>query len=342
MLALALQLALAPPQQPPSDFARAESLLASGRLTEARAATERLLRRSPDDPRLLTLLGRIHLDWPVFGRYAAESLFVRASRLDPANPEPFYWIGRTGLALGGDDGEMMSRPALLEVLRLQPDYRDAWELWLRLYRGDAERRDAVEALEAHAGSAGADLKRSQLLLELRDYPRALALLARALFESGADSAGARTYELALRLAHLDTDSVLWKQVRGIATPREREEYLRIGPGEREDFLRLFWARRDPHLASPLNERMGEHFRRMAEARRQFALLHPNARYHRSRLWRALAGGLGEPPGPELRGVIDAARATPCVAELPTAAVEVLSGTMSAGSLDSAGQTTVNL
>ncbi|MDP3772969.1 MAG: GWxTD domain-containing protein [Gemmatimonadales bacterium] len=255
----------------------------------------------------------------MIGRYRAESLLTRAGALDPSNPEPFYYLGKVGLALRGDDGEMISRPALVHVLELDPHYRDAWALWTTLYRGDAERRAAVTALARHAGDGVADLWRAGLLVELRRYDEAVSLLAEAigaaprdpaprgllarlLFEQRRDDEGARAYDSALRVADRDTGGVLWRQVRSIATPAERGAYGLAAPEEREALLRLFWARREPDLRTPLNERIGEHFRRMMEARRAFALLHPNSRFHHSRSWRTLAGGLGAPPGADLEAI----------------------------------------
>jgi len=280
---------------------------------------------------VLTVLGRIFLDWPVFGRLRADSLLTRAGQLDPDNPEPFYWLGRVGLKLGGDDGEQIARRGLTRVLVLKPDYRDAWELWLRLYRGDGERRSALAALDRHAGDYLTDRRRAVLLLELRRYddavellrslaaahpgdPSTAALLARALFEEGRDAEGASAYDLALRMAAADTAEVLWKQVRSIASDRERGQWAATPPEGRQSFLRLFWARRNPNLRSPLNERLGEHFRRMAHAEQYFRLLHPNSMYFRSKYWRAIAGGVGIAPGTERSR--EEAAADPCSARLP--------------------------
>lgn len=309
-------------------YARAESLLAAGELAPARRIAERLVRDNARDVRALTLLGRIWLEWPVFGRFQAESLLLRAARLDATNPEPLYFLGKVGLALGGDDGEMISRPALVRLLALEPEYRDGWTLWLSLYRGDSDRRAAARALERHAGRYSSDLRRAQLLLEQRERdsaatlldqvierhplePAPRALLARVMYESGRDEDGWRAYDGALRLAHRDTAGVLWLQVRSIATPAERNRYADLSIDHREAFFRTFWIYRDPNLLTAINERIGEHFRRYGKALRSFALLHPNARYHRSSTYRALAGGVGLPPGPDIRPLIDAAIGALC-------------------------------
>lgn len=334
MFALALLAALqGPSAQPDTSLQRAESLLVAGKLADARRIVERLQDRRPRDPRVLMLLGRIHLVWPVVGRYQAESLFTRAARLDPGNPEPLYYLGKVGLALGSDDGEEVARGGLVAVLAINPDYRDSWTLWRGLYRGDSERRAGVAALELHAGRLwDADYWRAQLLIELRRYDDATTLLAevsrrrpddpgphawlaRAHFLAGRDAEGAASYRAALDRAAGDTGQVLWQQVRGATTPAERLEYQATRPSGRAAWLRLWWSRREPDLFTDVNERTGEHFRRLAEAQRVFGLRHPNSRYFRSPLFRSLAGGVGGYPG-GLEGAENRALNAQCSARLP--------------------------
>ncbi len=283
----------------------------AGRLEPARQVAESLARATPGDPRVLTVLGRVWLAWPVFGRYRAESLFVRAGQLAPDDPEPFYYQGLAGLRLGGDEGEAMARRGLVRVVALDPTYRDAWARWRSLYRDDAERRQMVEALDRHAGEPAADLWRAGLLVELRSYatadtllralaaaapdaPAPRAWLARALYEQGRDAEAAPIYRGALRRAAEDTGGVLWRQIRSIATPGERAQYPALAPDARAAFLRLFWERRDPDLKDSLNPRIGEHFRRLAEAHRFFPLLQPLSPWNHSVLWRTLMGGVSLP------------------------------------------------
>lgn len=311
---MALQQLAAQPQ-----LARAESLLGAGRLQPALELAEQAARARRDDPATLTLLGRIWLAWPVFGRWQAESLLSRAGTLDPSNPEPFYYLGLVGLKLGGDDGEQIARRGLVHVLRLNPEYRDAWALWCTLYRGETERLEGVEALARHTGDPNADFWRAGLLVELGRFavaeplldaharthpadPAPRAWLARSLFEQGRDSEAGPVYDAALSRAAADSGEVLWRQVRSIATPAERAAYAGTGPEGRQTFFRLFWARRNPDLRASANGRIGDHFRRMAEAQRYFALLHPQARYHHSRLRRTVLGGVGAPPGVDLQQI----------------------------------------
>jgi len=334
MMVLALVAALQGPSAPPdTTLQRAESLLVVGRLADARRLAERLQDRRPNDTRVLMLLGRIHLAWPVVGRYQAETLFTRAAQLDPGNPEPLYYLGKVGLALGADDGEEIARRGLVAVLAVDPDFRDTWVLWRGLYRGDGERHEAVSALQGHAGRLwDADYWRGQLLVELRQYADAEALLAdvirrrpedpgprawlaRTQFLSGEDVVGAATYRAALDRAMGDTGQVLWNQVRGAASPAERQAYASVPAAERAAFLRVWWSRREPDLFTDVNERMGEHFRRLAEAQRLYALRHPNSRYFRSPLYRTLAGGVGGYPG-GLEGAERRALEAQCSARRP--------------------------
>lgn len=282
-----------------------------------------MARERPGDPAPLVVLGRVWLAWPVFGRYTADSILARAEALEPRNPEPAYYRGLVGLRLGGDDGEGMARRALATVLALDPDYPNAWPLWQTLYRDDDERSQMVGVLARHAGDYAADLWRAGLLVELRRYdeaeplldtlaraapddPAPRAWLARALFEQGRDREATPLYAAAVRRSPADTAAVLWRQVRSIASPLDRVRWAALRPDERPAFLRLFWDERNPDIRGAVNARIGEHFRRLAEARRAFALLHPQSRWHHSRLWRTIMGGVGLPASEAAE--VDVARA----------------------------------
>lgn len=263
---------------------------------------ERRIHANPRDARALILLGRVWLAWPVFGRWKADSLFTRAGELDPDNPEPFYYLGLVGVALRGDDGELVSRRGLTRVLAIDPFYRDAWTRWLALYRNTGYRRAGASALARHAGQPAADLWRSQLLIELGEYveaestlarlvarapedPAPRALLAQSRYETGRDTEASLLYEAALAGAALDTGGVLWRQVRSAASPGERQKYSRTPPQGRTAFFRVFWSHRRPSLRAAANGRIGEHFRRLRDARNAYALQYPNSTHFHSSVYR---------------------------------------------------------
>ena len=289
-----------------SVLARAESLLVHGRLVEARALLERAVRRDPSDAAALVLLGRVHLAWPTVGRFRAWRLFEEAAHLDPTNPEPRYQQVRVGLALGSADGERLARDAIFKILQIVPDYADIWRVWQRLYEGDGHRRRALGLLARFDDPASA-LRRAGLLLEIGDYqaadsllaaaawrhpedPAAFALRAQVAFETGRAADGEWYYWAAVERSAADTADRLWRQIEAIASPEEEGSYWVTPLDERPRYFRRFWARREPDLTTPLNERLAEHFRRLARARHDYALLQPLARFHRSPLSRALKSG----------------------------------------------------
>jgi tetratricopeptide (TPR) repeat protein len=281
-------------------------LLVHGRLVEARQILERSLRHDPSDPAALLLLGRVHLAWPTVGRFRAWQLFEQAARLDPTNPEPRYQQLQVGLTLGSADGERLARDAIFKILEIVPDYADIWRAWHRLYEGDGHRRRALALLARFVGPEGTQ-RRVDLLLPLGRYDEADSLLAAALrrhpddpallglraqvaFETGHPADGERYYWAAVDRSAADTADRLWRQIEPIASPEEEGAYWVAPLDERPSYFRSFWARREPDLTTPLNERLAEHFQRLKRARRDFALLQPLSAFHRSPLWRALQAG----------------------------------------------------
>jgi len=298
-----LHLLLALTAQDP-DLARAESLLAAGDLARARALAERVVARRPADPQAHLALGRIHFARPVIGRYPALDHFRIAARLAPGHPDPLYRQVEVGWFLGSDEGEVIAREALLRLLALDPDYRDAWARFELLFQNRDIWRRADQALARHGDHPVVLERRARLALALEEPNRsdsllalvlarrpqhvpALQLRARAAFEGGRDSAGYAWYDSAVAHADQDSTGVLWEAVWMIATPAERERHDATSPGGRRRFFEWFWGSRDPNLVTRENERIAEHFGRLAEARRQFRLTHPQTLYHRSPFWRAL-------------------------------------------------------
>jgi hypothetical protein len=281
-----------------------ESLLAAHHLPAARAAAEDLTRRHPDDPRAHALLGRVWLAWPTVGRYEALAEFRAAARLDPEDLEALYGQIEVGDVLGSDEGERTMREAILRIFALTPDYRDCWARFAQIYHDVDIWRRADQALAHHPGDALALARRAEIALALEDPSRAdslaslaqaqrptdvsLALVrAQAAFLIHHDDVGQAWYDSALAHADQDTAGVLWDQVWAIASPAEMARHDTTDPAEEGAFLRWFWDKRDPNLVTPGNERIAEHYRRLAEVRRLFRLLHPFARYQRSPTYRAL-------------------------------------------------------
>jgi hypothetical protein len=286
-----------------------DSLLAARRLPDARRAAERLITQRPDDAHAHLALGRVWQAWPTVGRYQALAEFRTAERLAPDDTAPLWGQVEVGYRLGSDEGEAIAREALLRLLELRPGDRDAWGRFLELYHDDAIWRRADRALALHPDDRAAAERRALIGVALGEPERADSLAAHVLggrgpdvvgwllraeasFQLGRDSSGYSWYDSALAHADLDSTGALWDNVRLIATPDEGARFAATGPGDARQFFLWFWGKRDPNLVTPWNERIAEHFRRLAYVRRHFHLLHPLSLYHRSATARALtAAGL---------------------------------------------------
>ncbi len=256
----------------------------------------------------LLAVGRAQFARPVIGRYAALDAFRAAARLAPTDPEPLYWQMKVGFYLGSDEGDVVAREAILRILGLDPDYADVWERFGTLYHNPKIWRRADRALAQHPDNVSAMERRAQLAITLEEPRRADSLAAEVLrrrevgagpyvpaylvraeagFDAGRDSAGYAWYDSALAYADLDSTGAMWDVVWMIASPAEVLAQNALVPGARRRFFERFWATRDPNLLTAGNERIAEHFRRFAYARRYFRLLHPLNLYHRSLRYRAL-------------------------------------------------------
>jgi len=282
-----------------------DSLLAARRLPEARRVAEHWITQRPDDPHAHLALGRVWQAWPTVGRYQALAEFRTAERLAPDDTAPLWGQVEVGYRLGSDEGEAIARAALVRLLELRPGDRAAWGRFLDLYHDDAVWRRADRALALHPDDPAAALRRGVIAAALEEPERADSLAARVLarrgpdvsawllraaasFQIGRDSTGYAWYDSALAHADIDSSGALWDNVRLIATPDEAARFAAVGPGDARRFFLWFWGKRDPNLVTPWNERIAEHFRRLAYARRHFHLLHPLSLYHRSATARGLA------------------------------------------------------
>ena len=286
-----------------------DSLLAIRRLPDARRAAERLIAQHPEDPHAHLALGRVWQAWPAVGRYHALAEFRAAERLAPDDTAPLWGQVEVGYRLGSDEGEAIAREALVRLLELRPGDRDVWGRFLELYHDDAIWRRADRALALHPDDPAAVERCALIAVALGEPERADSQAARVLgwrgpdvvawllraeasFQLGRDSTGYAWYDSALAHADVDSTGALWDNIRLIATPDEGARFAVTGPGDARRFFLWFWGKRDPNLVTPWNERIAEHFQRLAYVRRHFHLLHPLSLYHRSATARALtAAGL---------------------------------------------------
>ena len=306
MIALALALMALQGLSTDSLSARAESSLARGDVQGALKLARKVVERRPADAQAHFLLGRVHFDRPIIGRWAALEEFKKAARLAPHDPAPLYWQTKVGFYLRSDDGDRIARDALLQLFALTPDYLDAWERFHDVYQGPATWRQAERALARHGDNPTALERRAELWIALADGKQADTLLAlatarraptvktfllraEASFLGGNSGGGYAWHDSALAHANGDMDGALWDEAWTIATPSEAAHYATIQPEEWRGFFERFWNERDPNLLTPVNERVQEHYQRRWEARRMYRLLQPQRLKYHSKSYRALAG-----------------------------------------------------
>jgi len=276
----------------PPDLQAARAALESGDSRRAIDLAERYARRHQADPRGHIAVGDGYAARLPAGLYRAVRAYRDAYRLDRDNPEPYYKLAQVGLLTRGDNGEALVAEGLERVLALDPLYEKAWEQWLTVYRNSGGRDDMIARLRAHDTLPAVQAMIGQLLMEEERYSEADSLLAAALeadstnvawlalraqsaLESGDATRGLRYYDEALARAEYDSTEALWKQVVGIATPKELLAWSQGVPlGERGRWLQAFWARRNPDLFSGTNQRIVEHFARLRYARTNYPTLHP--------------------------------------------------------------------
>lgn len=304
-----LSITIAVTQQGATDaLDRAESLFAAGDLEGSKNILERYLRGDRNNYDALMLLAGVHLERPVVGRFESWRMFRRASEVRPDDPRPYYGQALVGERLGGADGERMIREALLRIWEIDPNYPGTWVLWEGVYHGPRQNLEAAGVLARHRGDPAADIRMVRLFIEAGQFGTADSLLveleargrddailwalrAETDFMRGETDAGIDAYMLALERVESDTSGYLWRQIEAIASPQEIVNHAGIeSVVAMTAFYRSFWEKREPDLTTEINERIGEHFARLGEARRLYRIRHPQSRYHRSARWRTIARG----------------------------------------------------
>lgn len=238
-----------------------DALRRAGRIEARRVAAEQYrlaLKRWPKDPDLLTAFGQLRVEQGFLSQGAA--LFKRALKSDPARVEAEFGLARLALRdyLRFIEPRPLaeSRRRLDHVLALRPDHRDA--LYFR----------ALVLFEAGQPDSALDAARELARRWPLDPWGDLALGAFAV-ANGHPYEAAPAFEAGLdRLApeeRLPFESLLFLDWRAAEASEDLPE------AARPDYARTFWRVNDPTPASPQNERLLEHRRRVVMAELLFGL-----------------------------------------------------------------------
>jgi tetratricopeptide (TPR) repeat protein len=230
-------------------------------------------------------------------KLAAIRAFREALREDPSSLDVLYEFVDTYLELDGWEGQREARRGLVEILKREPFYRDAYDRWQSLYVSTRENAEVAEVFRTRlerrfdpslaARCAALYIQNSSLdeLDELlanwrsREAPGALYSYYRArwLFLLGRDAEAPATYQEGLRSARDDADLAPYRQDLAPLIPLGEEPRSFASIKHEAVEIGKFWDVRDPLPFSPVNERLAEQYRRIEEARKRYLWKKPIAK-----------------------------------------------------------------
>ncbi len=268
-------------------------MLVRGDTKSARTLFEQALRLDNDYPEAVLGMGRIYLEDDAGAERALEFL-RRATALMPTDPQTHYYRALAHVRMAktdlGRDNASMARRELRLTLDLNPSHSDAYyrlgDLLREVYEDypgaeEAFRRQ-IAVNPAHP-LARMDLLKTQVDLGMWD---AAVVTAEEILRRDPSATGAYPYlaashwkgerpEESMQVFELyfgvidENERNLYLDMGSILTPGEREEFLGLGEPGRRSFRAHYWGTRDPDPKTAVNERLLEHFIRIAYARIEF-------------------------------------------------------------------------
>ena len=212
----------------------------------------------------------------------AETYFRRALRANPDMAEAQYHLAGVYL----ETRKRRAREAFERVIDIDAGYPDAHYQVGLLLEDDGKRHEAISAyqqeMKVNPAHPHAGIRMARLWLSLGRSEEAVDTLA-GLLKSGGDARIPANRELAV-IALMNRDFERANKLFGVyfsfLTEAEQHRYQDISlvaddedlarfeaasPEERDALAARFWNRRDPTPLTPENERLLEHYRRVAYA-----------------------------------------------------------------------------
>ena len=221
------------------------------RWDEAVAAFDQALALRPDDQpaRVHRAMARL-----LGGKQRAKDALKEAIEVHPHHPELLYLLGRVFEREGEDQA---AEKAYTRQSAMNPMHARAHFDLARVY--------LKQGRDARATRLWRDLMDTRPELRAECLP----LLLGAYQRMGETGEAQKVMAEYLRTVDGET-RILLQDIRTVATPQEAAAYGALSPDQHADFVRMFWQRRDPTPATPGNERLVEHYRRVLYAMRHFS------------------------------------------------------------------------
>jgi GWxTD domain-containing protein len=199
----------------------------------------------------------------------ARKNFRLATEADPSYLEAWYNWGVAGRKAADDDALREAAAAFRQAVRLDPAYRDAYRQLVVTLRdlGDVEGSQAALA-EWRASSTGspslANLEESFLKMGLEKQP----------------AAGAKLYWEGLAAAQTgDEADAYFEQLKWIVPPKQVEVYRGLEADAKRGWIEGFWQREADAALVGRDERLAEHYRRLAYVQDHYSLRIPQRRHY---------------------------------------------------------------
>ncbi len=272
-----------------SGFARLERDDVAG----ARELFESVLHREPRHPRALLGMGQALVLSPAGGERAID-LLIQATELLPLDPAAYYWRARAHMKLAytdfGTDNARAAERNLRNTLDLDPSHGDAHYQMGMVYRdflrdydaAEAEFHNQIDTNPAHmdarydlirlcmdTGKWNEAVEAAEEMLarnpgELRVYP----WLAGGHWKSERYAEAMGIFERYFALMPPE-EAALYLDLSLVLETEEMREYERLDPAGQRAYWAHYWRSRDPDPKTDVNERLLEHYIRVAYARLEF-------------------------------------------------------------------------
>ncbi len=271
-------------------------LLERAELDRAQILFEQALTVSDGYFRAVLGLGRVSLGQERGGERRTLDLFKKAARLMPTSSDVHYYLALGHLAIARVDplrgGVRDAMKEFYLAIELNPSHADAHYQLARILvdrldipRPEEARDLLVRQVAADPTHKDAWLKLLDVRMALGEWDEAVAaagklisldreateaypLLAGALWRDERFDDAMRVFENYFSV--LDADELgLYLNIGYILTPDEQQEYSALNDEGRINYRNHYWAQRDPDPKTMVNERLLEHFIRVAWARLEF-------------------------------------------------------------------------
>ncbi|HKJ69351.1 MAG TPA: GWxTD domain-containing protein, partial [bacterium] len=213
-----------------------------------------------------------------------------AARIDPSLLHAWYELAQQYATNEQSEGYIR---ALTEIVRRNPSFKDAYALLKSARVNPDDSSILIESfkilLENYPDSSKFALDLANIYLKmgnvedcsdvLEKIPQRFSgysttqyalISAKLHFAREENEQGVACYWNAIDSIHSASDlQAIYRDVRYIMTPDEYRDCQETSLSEMPVYFRQFWTSKDPHLATPTNERIQEHYHRLAYANKHY-------------------------------------------------------------------------